>query len=559
MGLRRRPRIACTPMPRLRLAAAGACVVVLAAGCPGSGPPPHAAGPPPPAAGRGCPDLHDLVTRTVRGYYPVRSPDLAPIPYAPNYVGSAAGPVHTGPWDYLAEVPLVAYGPGIVRPAGRLGRPVTMADVAPTIGGLIGFPFRTPDGRDVSASFVRRGAPKPRLVLTLVWDGAGRDMLRAHAGRWAYLKRLMHEGASFTHMTIGSTPSNTAPIHSTLGTGVFPDRHGIVHVNIRMRSGGYVDPWEGNDPGRLLAPSLADRYDRARGNRPVIGLLATVDWHLGMIGHGAEFPDGDRDLTALLNSSGISYGDPSIYDLSLVGSPGALERESESFDIQDGKADGRWLGSRLSDPNVRYSSPAWVRYQRDVFRALLARQGFGDDAVPDLLFENIKSADDAGHMFGMYSPEVDADIAAMDRSLKQTVHDLNALVGKGRWVVLLTADHGFTPSPRRSGAWPIYGGELKDDLNAAFDHTSNGTDLVLRVNSAGIYLHRHQLQAGHVTERRLARWILGYTARDNLAPGHGPPPRWRGRTDRPLFEAVVGGRRLLASACRRSPGPDTVR
>ncbi|MFP5353437.1 MAG: hypothetical protein ACLGIB_12850, partial [Actinomycetota bacterium] len=57
------------------------------------------------AGGRDCRHLDRMVEGTRRGYVPIRSPELAPIPTEPNYIGKASDPVHTGPWDYLAEVP----------------------------------------------------------------------------------------------------------------------------------------------------------------------------------------------------------------------------------------------------------------------------------------------------------------------------------------------------------------------------------------------------------------------------------------------------------------------
>ena len=43
-------------------------------------------------------------------------------------------------------------------------------------------------------------------------------------------------------------------------------------------------------------PTLADLYDRAMGNKPIVGMVATVDIHLGMIGHGCFWNGGDQDI-----------------------------------------------------------------------------------------------------------------------------------------------------------------------------------------------------------------------------------------------------------------------
>jgi hypothetical protein len=116
-----------------------------------------------------CDGLDAMVRRARRGYYPYRSPDLVFIAREPNYVGSAAMPVHSGPWDYLTHVPLVAYGPGHIEP-GSYPQPATMADLAPTTAELIGFdgwPRR--DGRPLTEMLRSNDSP-PRLVISIVWD-----------------------------------------------------------------------------------------------------------------------------------------------------------------------------------------------------------------------------------------------------------------------------------------------------------------------------------------------------------------------------------------------------
>ena len=67
------------------------------------------------------------------------------VPQEPNFVGTNFP--HSGPWDYLQDVPLFWYGPGIIPALGRVERPVTLADVAPTQAKLLDFAFDAPDGR----------------------------------------------------------------------------------------------------------------------------------------------------------------------------------------------------------------------------------------------------------------------------------------------------------------------------------------------------------------------------------------------------------------------------
>ncbi|MFP5353374.1 MAG: alkaline phosphatase family protein, partial [Actinomycetota bacterium] len=432
---------------------------------------------------------------------------------------------------------------GVVTDRGRVATPVTLADAAPMTAGLIGDPsFEAPDGRGDPGL---AAGERARLVVTIVWDGGGWNTLREHPDSWPTLRSLMSKGSGYVNATIGSTPSNTPPIHTTLGTGAFPRTHGIPHVKMRTASGDYVDPFEGDDASEVRVPSLADVYDPTTGNEAQVGVVATVNWHLGMIGRGAGAPGGDRDLAVLLNAQGLTYGNDELYEIPAVGDPVALEAATEQLDVADGEADGRWKDDDLSDPAVRYATPAFIDYQQQILERVIAERGFGADEIPDLLYVNFKQVDDAGHRWGLRSPQVAANIEASDRALERLTAFLDRQVGRGRWAVAVTADHGQTLYPHQSGGWPIAGGELAADIEREF--SDDGVD-VFRVISSGIFLaDRAALTDG--TAQRVGEWVAGYTAGENLPGGKEMPEGWEGREDERLFSAVLAGREVVASVC----------
>lgn len=471
----------------------------------------------------------------------MRSAEVLPIPTEPHYIGKPELPVHTGPWDYLAEVPLVFYGPGAVTGGGR-DAAVTLADLAPTLSRLIGFDgFKTADGEPQDLRTRRR----PKLVVTIVWDGAGWNTLREHRSEWPFLRQAMRRGISFDRATIGSTPSNTPPIHTTIGTGAFPATHGIPHVKIRLRGGGYVDPFEGERASLVRVPTLGDLYDRAAGNEPKVGVVATVNWHLGMIGHGAEYPGADRDVAVLLNDQGLVYGNEALYDVADRPDTAALEAATERLDLVDGTKDGRWNNDDLGDPATRYATPAFTEYQQSVLESTIRQEGFGADNVSDLMYVNFKQIDDAGHRWGMTSEQVGANVRAADEALERLTKFLDDQVGSREWVVVVTADHGQTPYPEQSGAWAIRGSELNADIERAFEDQDVG---VLRVTSAGIFL-RDPDALENDKAQKVARWLIDYTVADNVPENEDLPEDWQERGETPLFSAVLAGREVAASRC----------
>ena len=502
-------------------------------------------------AGASCSEIHQLVRRVQRGYTGRGSPDVSLIPRAPNYIGTADMPAHSGPWDYLAEVPLVLYGPGHIRARGAVERRATMADLAPTQARLIGFrawPHR--DGRVLWDALTKHSPAPPRAVVTIVWDGGGDNALEERPGSWPYLRRLSERGTSFQQMTIGSSPSVTPPVHTTLGTGAWPATHGIPALKVRTKDNRYVDPFEGLDPGRIRVGTLADLYDAAEDNRPVTAAFGAIDWHLGMIGQGSGWPGGDRDPVVLLNYLADTLSNEAIYTLPAIEDPAALSRYTDALDARDGELDLQWRGHDLVDESVRYASPAHVAYQQHLIERFITATDLGEDPVPDLLYINFKMSDDAGHSWGMTSPETADALRAQDRALGRLVRSLNRTVGRKRWVLMLTADHGQMPYPHESGGWAIAGSELQADANAALDHTDNGIDLVEFVKSAGMYVRRDDLRPNDLVLEDLARWAYGYRAQDNLREGAGIPASYAGDPGDRLFDAALAGRRLGAARCR---------
>ena len=496
-----------------------------------------------------CSELDQFIHRTRRGYYPGRSVDLALIAHEPNYIGPADAAVHTGAFDFLAEVPLVWYGPPYVEATGSVDEAPTMADVAPTIARLIGFDdYKAPDGKALTTGLPERDA-LPRLVVTVVWDGGGWNTLREHPDSWPFLKKLIERGVSFDGMTIGSTPSVTPPIHTTLGTGAFPNRHGITSVTMYTPDGRFINPMENNSPRWIVSPTLGDVYDGAVNNRPLVGVVATVNWHLGMIGKGALKAGGDRDLAALFTSTGTTFGDSSYYEIPTdLQDPAGLEAAAETLDAEDGERDGRWGEHDLTDLEIRYASPATVHWMGERLRAAIDTRGFGDDALPDLLYTNFKSIDDSGHRWGMTSEETAAALRATDLELKRLVAHLDERVGKGKWVVAVTADHGTMPFPEQTGGWAIRGSELRVDLNRAFP--VEGTPLFEKITSAGVYLNDEVLEPSGVDLREVGRWLLNYTAEDNLIGDNEIPDYYRAQTDAPLFDAVFARGKVVGRSCR---------
>jgi hypothetical protein len=492
-----------------------------------------------------CSLPREQIQRVYDGYHPDRSGEVQFIPKEPNFVGNFSS--HSGPWDYLQEVPLFIYGSGHVPAVGKVGRPVTVADIAPTYAELLGFNFAAPDGSPLIEA-IEPAAPPPKLILTIVWDGAGRNVLKRYPRSWPNLRGLIDEGVWFEHAAVGSSPSVTPAIHSSIGTGAFPRNHGIVDVRFRVAAG--RPPTGSRRATELLGPSLADEYDVQNANEPVIGMVG-AEGTLGMIGHGTLWQGGDADIAAAqrAGSWGLSGSNAQYYRFpSYVQDVPGYKKVRPTADRQDGKRDSQWFGMPLSSRDSLTYTPAYSHYQTGVIDELIKREGFGADEVPDLLYVNYKQVDKVGHRFSFPSRQMGAVVHGVDQALGDLIGILDRNVGQGQWVLAVTADHGSTPKPQTTGAEIINNFELARDLLRTFDGDGDGRNAIQAPRPTQAWVDERELR-GH-SVGGIARYLMNYTLRDNTVNPSSLPP---GKGGERLFSAAFPGSVLAGLSCVR-PG-----
>jgi hypothetical protein len=464
-----------------------------------------------------CAMPHRELVRVWRGTDPNRSGQIAIVPQEPNFLGSNFP--HSGPWDYLQDVPLLWYGPGVIPAVGAVSRPVTIADIAPTQGALLGFPFAAPDGRVLPEV----GVPEtpPPLIVTLVWDAGGTSVLEAFPDDWPVLRSLIPGGVWFDHASVGSSPSITPATHATIGTGAFPMHTGQTDAEFRL--GSDLVRAGALGPVLLMAPTLGDVYDVAMGNEPLVGALASVTWHLNMASHGALWGGGDQDIAVLRvpAAAGNEGAEGDTWNVQGKNQPfyrfpeyvndlPPLSSYVDEVDQADGALDGRWRDNSIEQYEEGWATPARIPYQGRMVEEVIAREGFGDDDVPDLLFVNFKAIDHVSHIWSVNSPEMQDTLRRQDEDLGRFLDFLDEEVGVGRWVLVLTADHGAQFDPAVSGAFQVTPGQLEEDLNAAFPSSSDQS-VFQAVRTSQIYLNETTMEASGYTFEQIARFVLEYT------------------------------------------------
>lgn len=503
----------------------------------------------------------ELLVRAAHGHRADRSGDIDILPAEPDFVGHGGLP-HSGPWDYVGKVPMLWYGPGYIRAQGSVPRTVTLADIAPTQGALVRYPFAAPDGELMHEALVpeaERPDEPPRLVVVVVWDGAGRNVLSTWPNAWPELTKLIDGGTWYEHAEVGSSPPSTAQIHATIGTGAFSKHHGLVAHQFRIGNR-LATPWEAG-PAYLMLPTFADLYDRANGNRPLVGTLATVAIQLGMMGHGSFWGGGDQDIAVLrelegaatLGAEGLSWNltkpvQPYYRVPSYVNDLPPITEYYDEVDLLDGRADGMWHELHLSEANVEEAlrTPARIPWQTRLVQEVIDREGFGADDTPDLLFVNYKLIDEVGHQDSMNSVQMRDSVRSQDADLPELVDMLNDQVGEGRWVMALTADHGHTPDPTVTDATVISPILVADAIQARFDHDGDDVRIVEFTQPTHVFIDRDELREQGATLEEVAAYLLTLTKGQLQSPDFPAP---LGVEDEPAFLAAYPSAMLEDLPC----------
>jgi Type I phosphodiesterase / nucleotide pyrophosphatase len=489
-----------------------------------------------------CSVPRQWLLRIYRGYDAERSAELQILPRVPNFVGS--GLPHVGPWDFTSDVPMFWYGPGYIKGIGPVQKSVTSPDIAATQAHLLGSSFRAPDGEPMLDGLVpSEDRPEPpRLVVVMVWDGAGRAVLDEWSDAWPNLADLRSQGAWYEHATVGSSPTSSAQIHASIGTGAFPRTHKVVGHYMRSPSGEIVSPWK-DGPGLLPLQTFADAYDKEMGNRPLVGLSGTVPIQLGMMSHGAFTDGGDKDLAILrvpgqaetLGAEGNAWNLPQDYDQwydippyvnDFPGLPSYFD--DVNLDAGDGRRDGQWHGHAYEESEELldgFHTPARVPLQTRVIEEFVAREGFGDDEVPDLLYINYKLIDALGHIYGAQGLEMRDAVATQDQYLRSFIDFLNQEVGEERWVLLLTADHGSLESAETTGAFQISAERLHGGIQEEFDTDGDDVPVVDQVKQTEIFINVKELEEQSSTLDDVARFVMTLRQEDLPIPGLVIPDR----------------------------------
>ena len=480
-----------------------------------------------------------IMEHLYRGHVPNRSGEIMLVPKPNNYLlgewdmttldtnTPTLSTSHPNPWDYLTRVPIIASGANIEAGAAN-DEVADIAALAPTYADILGMDDFEADAEPL-AEIVDGVAKQPKLIFTVIIDGGGWNTLQQHPESWPFIQSLRDSGVTYTNANIGSAPSITGALHATMGTGVYPNKHGIPGNQMRGPDGANTDTWQQNaDPTYLEVPTVSELWDEANDNEPIVGTVSYEGWHLGMIGHGAQREGGDKDIAVLweavdpgtdepLNKWWVNedfYELPSYFDDTDVDT---LESYEEELDERDGLADDMWFGKTLDvlqEPLTRPGTPAFVKFTGDAVVDVINNEDLGGDDITDLFWVEMKMPDYAGHAWNVAEPEQADVLRETDRQMQRMKATLDRKVGEDNYLFVVSADHGQQPLADFEGGWRINNKELERDIIAQF-----GEGVLEKATPVDVYLDLDFVESEDIDVGDIASWLATYTIGDNIPEG----------------------------------------
>lgn len=372
----------------------------------------------------------------------------------------------------------------------------------------------------------------PKLVVGIVVDQMRFDYLYRFRNNYSEFgfKKLMNEGSNFTYAHLNYVPSNTGPGHAAIYTGTTPFFHGIIendwydrdsakHIyctddNRYLGLGGEdrMSPLNlmsttitdqlrlsNNGMSKVIAISMKDRGAILPGGR----LANAAYWYNAANGNFMtssyymnDLPDWVKDF----NNKKLPYKYTRMeWSLSKP-----LESYRSSFPDETKIEPDLFKEGRTSFPhsltNIKdadkleflKSTPFGNQLLEDFAVAVLDNEKLGQNNVTDFLTISFSSTDYIGHKYGPNSVEIQDTYIKLDQQISDLLKILDEKIGKGNYLLFLTADHGVAEIPdlvntkvKQSFSAKIFTKSVKDFLL-----TSYGTDKIFSdFSNKQIYLN----------------------------------------------------------------------
>jgi len=331
--------------------------------------------------------------------------------------------------------------------------------------------------------------PRPKLVVGIVIDQMRWDYLYRFASRYTDggFMRLLNGGFRCENTFIPYTPTYTAAGHASIYTGSVPALNGMMGNNWYDRqkkkvvyctddssvravgsssAAGRMSPrnlWANtitdelrlasNFRNKTISIALKDRGSILPGGHASNGSYwldnATGGW-ISSTFYMQELPDWIKKVNEKhYPDSALKRGWETLFPL------GSYVQSSIDSNAYEGRVpgEGGFFPHRTDTiktnayESFRYM-PAAASFTLETAKAAIDGERLGGRGLTDFLTVSISSTDYIGHSFGPASIEVEDTYLRLDRDLRDFFLFLDKKIGKGQYLLFLTADHAAAHNPQ---------------------------------------------------------------------------------------------------------------
>ncbi|MBK9249198.1 MAG: alkaline phosphatase family protein [Ignavibacteria bacterium] len=406
---------------------------------------------------------------------------------------------------------------------------------------------------------ISMSAGKPKLIVVISYDQMRGDYPDKWQSIWGKkgFNRVRKDGINFSQCYFDHATNMTCPGHAVLLTGCYPVKTGIVSNDFYDKSLGKMcyctsdslypvggDYKKGRSPLLMKMPTLGDYLIEKYPKSKVMGIGLKDRSGIVMSGKKAQTVLWFDEETAELSTS-TYYKSPQWLGKwnrknSLHKFIGKVWNTSipDSISVIDsvhweGKYPG---GSKIFPHKIPVDlndkmcveaflvSPFSIEYLFAAVREMITREDLGKDNSPDILNIAVSTTDYVGHIFGPDSREVQELYVHADRYLGEFIEFLDNKLGRDKYLLVITSDHGVGPIPevvREIGLEKLDAGrlskaKLRSDMNNylhKFLPIGIQENLIERVELPSVFINHQVLDKYKIDEEILLDSLVDFTLR----------------------------------------------
>jgi len=379
---------------------------------------------------------------------------------------------------------------------------------------------------------------RPKLVVGIVVDQMRWDYLYRYYDRYAAnggFKRLLGDGFACSNTLIPYAPTITACGHTSIYTGSVPAIHGITGndwwdydfndvtyctADDNVETVGSKTDAGHMSPHNLLVTTIGDELHLATNFRSkVVGIALKDRAAILPAGHSANgaywYDEANGDwITSSYYTKDLPKWVKELNDKKLPDQYFAQDwntlypldtyvqsaPDEEPYEYRPFGRDVKGFPYNLKqfigkNYGLLHVTPYGNTVTFDMAKAAVNGEQLGADSITDLLAISLSTPDYIGHTFGPNSVEAEDDFLRLDKDLGTFLDFLDDKVGKGEYLIFLTADHGVANVPFFSRQHKIPAGNadgkvLADSLNVDLQHAFKVDKLVKGIINYQVFVDR---------------------------------------------------------------------